>query len=148
MEIEVPLPLGGSRATAGLRSPIEQLRKGQHGPAASLASAPPPIRPAGHRGLRVGQMLVVSTDDSGLLVKPEIARRQLEAESVTPAAGAAASPGATGSAGGTGAATVGRGASAGGTTPVPISRRYYGSCTVGAIAVNIPKKVKQLTSPA
>src|SRR5207249_3252103 len=33
-----------------------------------------------YRGLRGGQLLSLSVDDSGLLVKPEVARRQLESE--------------------------------------------------------------------
>jgi len=34
------------------------------------------------RGLRVGQLVFVKEDDTGLLVRPEVARRQIEAETV------------------------------------------------------------------
>jgi predicted AAA+ superfamily ATPase len=79
-----------------------------------------------YRGLRGGQMLVVGTDDSGMLVKPDVARRQLEAELQPPkpttGAGAAAVP--TGS---TEAPAAVGGDSTSSTTPAPISRRYHGT---------------------
>ena len=44
-------------------------------------------------GLRGGQVVLVSTDDAGLLVKPEPARRQLDAETVAPSPGSGPGPG-------------------------------------------------------
>lgn len=47
-----------------------------------------------YRGLRGGRAISISIDDAGLLVKPDIARRQLEAETqVAPAGGVPAKPG-------------------------------------------------------
>lgn len=40
-----------------------------------------------YRGLRCGQSVILSTDDAGLIVKPEIAHRQLDAEAPRPGAG-------------------------------------------------------------
>jgi predicted AAA+ superfamily ATPase len=59
-----------------------------------------------YRGLRVGQVVSVTAESSGLLVKPELARQQMEAE--TPVATGAATGGA-----------AGRGASAGATGGMP-----------------------------
>ncbi|MGH7049976.1 MAG: hypothetical protein ACREE5_04955, partial [Acetobacteraceae bacterium] len=46
-----------------------------------------------YRGLRSGQGINVSPDDAGLLVKPDIAARQLDAETNPPTGAPAASPG-------------------------------------------------------
>ena len=84
-----------------------------------------------YRGLRGGQNMIVNHDDRGLLVKPGIARRQLEAETKPPIpeTGTGPSPGSGGAAGGTGATNDGGTAPSGGTTgkPAPISRRYHGT---------------------
>ena len=37
-----------------------------------------------YRGLRVGQLVFVKEDDSGLIVRPEVARRQIQSETVQP----------------------------------------------------------------
>jgi predicted AAA+ superfamily ATPase len=79
-----------------------------------------------YRGLRHGELLHLSTDDlPGLVVRPEAARRQLEAESaaaaaVQPASPGGLSPGASPSLG-TGTAPVS------GPTPAPIPKRFHGS---------------------
>lgn len=84
-----------------------------------------------YRGLRGGRTLTVSDDDPGLLVKPDVARRQLDAETQPPAPGPGAgpSPGAGGATGGTGTTTEGGAVPSGGTsgTPAPVSRRYHGT---------------------
>src|SRR5665811_1137268 len=40
-----------------------------------------------YRGLRGGQVMSVSAHSAGLLVKPDLARRQMDAETATPTAG-------------------------------------------------------------
>jgi predicted AAA+ superfamily ATPase len=46
-----------------------------------------------YKGLRGGQVLSVAADDAGLLVKPEVARRQMEAEASTTSPGPGPEPG-------------------------------------------------------
>ncbi|MBA2592967.1 MAG: ATP-binding protein [Gammaproteobacteria bacterium] len=83
-----------------------------------------------YRGLRGGQVISVSPDSVGLLVKPEVARRQLDAE-VPPAV----APGAAGAkAGGSGApagATASPSAGGEGATPAgaaaALPRRFHGT---------------------
>ena len=83
-----------------------------------------------YRGLRGGKQVVVTQDDPGLLVKPEVAQRQLSAET-------AAAAGVTGSvvapAGALGGASLG--GTAGAPTPTapteaPKPKRFHGSVTL------------------
>ncbi|NBV25553.1 MAG: hypothetical protein EBS05_27050 [Proteobacteria bacterium] len=78
-----------------------------------------------YRGLRGGRTIVIGEDDPGLLVKPYIARRQLDAETQTPASG----PCAGGATEGKGTTTEGGAAPSGGTSASPtlVSRRYHGT---------------------
>jgi predicted AAA+ superfamily ATPase len=78
-----------------------------------------------YRGLRHGELLHLSADDlSGLVVRPEAARRQLDAEAAAPAVPAGSpkgtSPGASPSLG-PGATPVA------GPAPPPIPKRFHGS---------------------
>ncbi len=88
-----------------------------------------------YRGLRCGQMVAVSLDDStSLLVKPEIAQKQTDMETAT----ASASLGPT--AGGETAArsTATGGGAAGTSTVAPTSarpKRYYGTVALDAARV-------------
>jgi len=85
-----------------------------------------------YRGLRAGRVLNLTPDSPGLLVKPDVAARQLDAEAAAAAASAgagtsaAAGPGrgaggagGTGVAGGTGSAPAGAPGSAAGGSPSP-----------------------------
>jgi predicted AAA+ superfamily ATPase len=90
-----------------------------------------------YRGLRGGQVVSVGPESAGLLVKPEVARRQLDVETRTPAppaaAGAGVDPG-----GGAGAATVAPGApgtAPGGTATAPRPRRFHGTVRLDAARV-------------
>jgi predicted AAA+ superfamily ATPase len=82
-----------------------------------------------YRGLRGGKLVTVSPEDAGLLVKPDVARRQLDAELplVTGTTGAGAGPGGSGApAGATGSP------GAGGTEATPAGaaappRRFHGT---------------------
>jgi hypothetical protein len=101
-----------------------------------------------YRGLRAGQRVVLSDDhDSGLLVRPEVAWRQMEADSATRVGGVPGSTGISGSAGipaGTdvttaatdgGAPTGGAptGGAPGGTPHAP--KRYYGTVVLDSMRV-------------
>jgi predicted AAA+ superfamily ATPase len=82
-----------------------------------------------YRGLRAGQNVAVTADSTGLLVKPDIACRQLDSE--TPKPGAPV-PGRSTDAGG-GTATVDGPPSKGKsdqTEPVPAVRRFFGTVTL------------------
>ena len=75
-----------------------------------------------YRGLRGGIMVALEAGGTGLLVKPDLARRQIEAE-VAPPAGPNV-PGATdGADGSTGTDDTGTK----GGTPIPAPRRFHGS---------------------
>lgn len=84
-----------------------------------------------YRGLRGGQNMTVSDEDPGLVVKPDIARNQLDAEvrPTAPTGGKTSTTSSSEGTGGTGATTGGGGATTGGkpTTTVPASRRYHGT---------------------
>ncbi len=87
-----------------------------------------------YRGLRVGQSISVSPESAGLVVRPEVARRQLEAEEA--ASQAMPSPSDGGEAGGPGdrrvrssAASAAPG-SAAVTKPARVFRRFHGSATL------------------
>jgi predicted AAA+ superfamily ATPase len=53
-----------------------------------------------YRGLRAGEVVNVSVDDGGVLVKPEVARKQLEKEAKAPAGGVEGGPAPVGMPGG------------------------------------------------
>ncbi len=81
-----------------------------------------------YRGLSVGQQVVISAyDTAGLLVKPDVARKQLDAESKAPppAGGDGASGG--GSAGGPGPGPTGGGTGPKPTPPQAKPKRFHGS---------------------
>jgi len=86
------------------------------------------------RGLRGGQVVNVSSDSVGLLVKPDVAQRQLDAETQPPKVPGEGAAG--GDAGGDGATIPGiAGAEAGvaGATPAggrALLRRYHGTVTL------------------
>ncbi|HNQ88093.1 MAG TPA: Swt1 family HEPN domain-containing protein [Verrucomicrobiota bacterium] len=88
-----------------------------------------------YKGLRGGRDVVVTADSVGLLVKPDVARRQMDAE--TPAAGTMAGPDRAGTAGapGTTAGTAASSGAAGGGAPparppTPMPRRFHGTVTL------------------
>ena len=80
-----------------------------------------------YRGLRSGQVMSLSADSPGLLVKPDLARRQMDAETATPTTGGPT----TGPTSGPGGAT-GTGAGPGTVTlPVPAQpKRFHGTVTL------------------
>ncbi|GAB4177088.1 MAG: Swt1 family HEPN domain-containing protein [Rhodocyclaceae bacterium] len=74
-----------------------------------------------YRGLRAGQVISLPPDSSGVLVKPEVAQRQMEAESAT-------GPGPVeGPIDEKGSATGGGGGHSGGKTPVAQAKRFHGT---------------------
>jgi predicted AAA+ superfamily ATPase len=86
-----------------------------------------------YRGLRAGEVVNVSLDGGGLLVKPEVARKQLEKETQAPAGGGVGTPnGIAGGGAGPGAGPPGGAAPVGAGEPgtpagaVP-PRRFHGS---------------------
>ena len=80
-----------------------------------------------YRGLRGGQVMALSADSAGLLVKPDLARRQMDAETAAPRTdGPTTGP----ASGGEGAAGPGEGP---GTAkpPVPVQpKRFHGTVTL------------------
>lgn len=84
---------------------------------------------ARYRGLRGGQVVSLSAESAGLLVKPDLARRQMDAE--TPPATPGGTPGATTSAGkpagGLGSEGAGATGVAPGGAPAPVLRRFHGT---------------------
>jgi hypothetical protein len=86
---------------------------------------------ARYRGLRGGQIVSLSSDSTGVLVKPEVARRQMDAE--VPAAGASNGPGieigtGTGAPGADGASAGAAGAAAGAAVAAKAApRRFHGT---------------------
>jgi len=81
-----------------------------------------------YRGLRAGQMVNVSPESATLLVKPDIARRQLEAEipHAVPTGGPSDTPPES---------PVGGGAGATQPKPVAMPRRFHGSVTLDTTRV-------------
>ncbi len=77
-----------------------------------------------YRGLRGGQVMSVSADSPGLLVKPDLARRQMDAETVTPTAGG---PTSGPTAGGQGATSPGAGTGPAKPTAAPQPKRFHGT---------------------
>jgi predicted AAA+ superfamily ATPase len=90
-----------------------------------------------YRGLRGGQQVVVTQDSADLLVKPEVARRQLEME--TPPKTAEGRPGEPAASGGT--STVGTGQTGappkGGPPEVVRPKRFHGNVTLNPIRVGL-----------
>lgn len=89
-------------------------------------------------GLRGGQVVSLSAESAGLLVKPDVARRQMDEEAAAPTpAGAAGSGSGAGASAGPGGmpseATGGLGTA--GTTPIPPPRRYHGTVRLDAARV-------------
>jgi predicted AAA+ superfamily ATPase len=78
---------------------------------------------ARYRGLRSGQVVSVSADSTGLLVKPDIARQQLDAE--IPGPGLVSGPGPAGDPGSVGAPGPG-----GGPKPPERKRRFHGTVSL------------------
>jgi len=80
-----------------------------------------------YRGLRGGQVVSLGAESAGLLVKPDVARRQLEAETRVPGppGGATAGVDPVGRGITTGVATPGT--PAGGTVTTPRPRRFHGT---------------------
>jgi predicted AAA+ superfamily ATPase len=79
-----------------------------------------------YRGLRAGQNVAVTTDSTGVLVKPDIADRQLDAEAPKPGVPVPGRP--------SGGATTGEGTAATDkddrANPVPAVRRFFGTVTL------------------
>jgi len=84
---------------------------------------------ARYPGLRGGQVVNLSTDSGGMLVKPNVARAQLDAEAPSPTpgpTGGTSAGGATGDNGDEGAAVSGDGGET--VHPVPqLPRRFHGT---------------------
>jgi predicted AAA+ superfamily ATPase len=89
-----------------------------------------------YRGLRGGQVASLSADSATLLVKPPLARAQLDAETaaVASASKPGGAPSATAPAGGSGAVGEGTAPAVPGTVPVPL-RRYHGTVPLDAARV-------------
>jgi hypothetical protein len=87
-----------------------------------------------YRGLRGGRMVHLSPEDAGLLVKTEVARRQMDAEVPPPVVPGAATSGAgAGGDGVVGAAAADPSAAGTGSTPAgqpALARRYHGTVTL------------------
>jgi predicted AAA+ superfamily ATPase len=80
-----------------------------------------------YRGLRGGQLLSLSADNPGLLVKPDLARRQMDAEAAKPTTGGSTTVPTSGDLGATG---PGAGP---GTTKPPVHtqpKRFHGTVTL------------------
>jgi len=86
-----------------------------------------------YRGLRGGQMINLSADSAGLLVKPDVARRQMDAEvpsSVVPSGtGAGAGTGGSVAVASGGTTGISGGGGDGATSPIPAAllRRFHGT---------------------
>ena len=80
-----------------------------------------------YRGLRAGQVMSVSAESSGLLVKPDLAWRQMDAETVPPTTGGSTTGPTSG-----GEGVAGPNAGAGGAKPpVPMQpKRFHGTVTL------------------
>jgi hypothetical protein len=92
-----------------------------------------------YRGLRGGQQVVVTQDSADLLVKPDVARRQLEMETPARPAGSEGKPGGLAAGGGTGAAGSGEAGALPkpGRTEVAKPKRFHGSVTLNPIRVGL-----------
>ena len=89
---------------------------------------------ARYRGLRGGQAVSLSADSAGLLVKPDVAQRQMDAETapVPPGGGASGAVGAGAGGGGAGAGDPGpKNPGSTGAAPdviaTPLPRRFHGT---------------------
>lgn len=87
-----------------------------------------------YRGLRVGQRVTLTQDSPGLVVKPDVARKQIDTETAEAAAAAAAAGATQPSAGAAGAASAPGRPASGQTSPVEKPavrlRRYHGTVTL------------------
>jgi len=92
-----------------------------------------------YRGLRGGQGVNLSPESTGLLVKPDVARRQLDAEVKTPPVvpGTTGGTGGSGSSGGGGVTGIPGGGGGVVTPPVvaTLPRRFHGTVTLDAARV-------------
>jgi hypothetical protein len=92
---------------------------------------------ARYRGLRGGQAVSLSAESAGLLVKPDLARRQMDAE--TPAASPGRTPGdetgAVGAAGVSGPTQPGAIGAAPGAAAAPRPRRFHGTVRLDSARV-------------
>ncbi|MCS6841777.1 MAG: DUF499 domain-containing protein, partial [Roseiflexus sp.] len=103
-----------------------------------------------YRGLRAGQVITIQEDDRGMLVKPDVAQRQMAAESAASAAplsspdvaltdGGSPAPSVISGAPGDRAATPATGALYGSTHPAPVvnarPRRFHGSAPLDPLRV-------------
>jgi len=94
-----------------------------------------------YRGLRAGQRIAILEGDAGLLVRPEVARRQLEAETLAAGAPAATTPGAPTPGGEiTHPTAAGPGMPPGpgaptGPQPPPQPRRFHGTVTLDPMRI-------------
>jgi predicted AAA+ superfamily ATPase len=80
-----------------------------------------------YRGLRGGQVMSVSADSAGLLVKPDLAQRQLDAETATTTTGG---PTTGSTSGGEGATRSGAGTGARKTPVAAQPKRFHGTVTL------------------
>jgi hypothetical protein len=87
---------------------------------------------ARYQGVRAGSSVLVTQDDSGILVRPDIAAKQLDNEVHKPAPGA---PGASGDEATPGAKPTGTAEGGPVAKPVAVLRRFQGSVTVDASRV-------------
>ena len=92
-----------------------------------------------YRGLRCGQMVVVSLDDTtSLLIKPEIAQKQTDIETTSTASGPTSGGETVGPPPGGQTTTIGGGgpgASTGSPTPAVRPKRFYGTVALDATRV-------------
>ena len=84
---------------------------------------------ARYRGLRGGQPVSLSADSAGLLVKPDVARQQIDAETpaASPGSAAGGEAGADADAGVSGAMPPGPTSAPPGVAPAPRPRRFHGT---------------------
>jgi hypothetical protein len=87
---------------------------------------------ARYRGLRAGQGVIVSADDPGLIVKPEVASKQLETEAPKPERPATATAGQ-----GSGVVQTGTGFQEATITQIVVQqfRRFYGTARLDSARV-------------
>jgi predicted AAA+ superfamily ATPase len=86
-----------------------------------------------YRGLRGGQVMSLSADSPGLLVKPDLARRQMDAETAAPPTTGGPTTGPTSGGGGTTGPGAGPGTAK---PPVPMQpKRFHGTVTLDATRV-------------
>jgi predicted AAA+ superfamily ATPase len=89
---------------------------------------------ARYRGLRGGEVLSLSAESTGLVVKPEVARRQLDAE-VPKASATAGHPGETGAPGPMATGPQGQAAGGRASAAPQLPRRFHGTVNLDATRV-------------